>query len=101
MCIDTEELFFKGSLISRANSYFVFDIMPCEGLDCATADELQEYLDANAVIGITNNNFLDLQNFDDPIQSSLDYTILDQLQFNGTVYRTIKLGLNEGHLNDD
>ena len=76
-------------------------MMPCEGPDCATEQELQDYLDANAVVGITNNNFLDLYRYDDPIQSSLDYTILDQLQVNGTVYRTIKLGLNEGHLNDD
>ena len=103
MCVDRSPIFFKGSLLSSSNSYFVFDMTKCslgEG-ECASASEIQSYFDQHAVIGITNSNFISLEDYDNPFQSFLHYTLVDQMSVNDTVYRTVNLGLNEAYLNDD
>lgn len=67
LCVNTEDLFFKGSLLSDQNSYFIFELVKCEvselNPECAGISEVQSFFNVNALIGVTGSSYIDFKDY--------------------------------------
>lgn len=83
-CVDTDDLFFKGSLLSDRNSYFIFEIEKCKVSErvpeCADDTEVQTFFNFNILVGVTGSSYIDFDDYSSsPIHTQLDYTFTDQM----------------------
>lgn len=84
-CVDTEDLYFTGTFQTVGSSYLHFELVSCEepegynGTYCADDATVTQYFASHVFVGVSGTTFVNFEDLEDPIRTSLNYLFLDQL----------------------
>jgi len=62
---------------------------------------VQRYFDTHALVGISANNYVDFKNYQQPVQTSLNYVFTDQLDIFNPIIKDVTLSVNDASFMDN